>query len=88
MPAMPVYKDSPSNLKNQIFESDGSNLINVKADTTGRLKIVTDTTNSLAVVVSEANDSIAVYGSDGTTNRILRTNTTVSINKNNSKYAK
>ncbi|MDF2613700.1 MAG: hypothetical protein K0S71_1486 [Clostridia bacterium] len=74
MPGMPVYQDSPSNLKNQIYASDGNNVINVKADETGRLKIATDTAAPLEVSINEANDSIVVYGNDGTDNKALKTN--------------
>lgn len=76
MPGMPVYQDSPSNLKNQIYGSDGSNVINVKVDDTGRLKIATDVAAPLEVAISETSDSIVVYGSDGTDNKALKTNAT------------
>ena len=75
MPGMPIYQDSPSNLKNQVYATDGSNVINIKSDASGRLKIVTDAADPLAVSVDEASDSIAVYGNDGSENKIIKTNT-------------
>ncbi len=74
MPGMPVYQDSPSSLKNQIYATDGSNVINVKADDTGRLTISTDAAAPLDVSINEANDSILVYGNDGADNQIIKTN--------------
>lgn len=76
MPGMPIYQDSPSNLKNQIFAADGTSVINVQADSTGRLKVATDAAAPLAVNVDEAVNSIAVFGNDGTANQALRTNAT------------
>ncbi|MGL4736948.1 MAG: DUF6385 domain-containing protein [Cellulosilyticaceae bacterium] len=76
MPGMPVYQDSPSNLKNQIYAANAGNVINVKADDTGRLTVSTDAAAPLDVSVTQATDSISVYGNDGTTNRILKTNAT------------
>ena len=76
MPGMPIYQDSPANLKNQIFATDGSAVINVQADSTGRLKVATDSASPLDVSVDETVNSIAVYGNDGTTNQIIKTNAT------------
>ena len=76
MPGMPIYQDSPANLKNQIFATTGSAVINVQADSTGRLKVATDSSSPLAVDVDETVNSIAVYGSDGTANQIIKTNAT------------
>lgn len=75
MPGMPVYQDSPANLKNQIYAASGSNVINVQADGTGRLKVSTDSAAPLDVSINEASDSIVVYGNDGTDNQVLKTNT-------------
>lgn len=76
MPGMPIYQDSPTNLKNQIFAANGSSVVNVQADNTGRLKVATDSSSPLAVDVDEAVNSITVYGSDGTSNQVLRTTAT------------
>ena len=76
MPGMPIYQDSPANLKNQIFATNGSAVINVQADNTGRLKVATDSSSPLAVDVDETVNSIAVYGNDGTANQIIKTNAT------------
>ncbi|WP_242855725.1 DUF6385 domain-containing protein [Ruminiclostridium josui] len=40
------------------------------------MKVATDVSSPLAVDVNEAANSIAVYGNDGTTNQILKTNST------------
>ncbi len=74
MPGMPIYQDSPANLKNQIFAANGPSVINVQADSTGRLKVATDSASPLAVGVDEAVNSITVYGSDGTANQVIKTN--------------
>ena len=76
MPGMPIYQDSPANLKNQIFAASGSSVINVQADSTGRLKVATDAASPLAVGVDEAVNSITVYGSDGAANQVIKTNAT------------
>lgn len=86
MPGLPVYQDSASQLKSQIFgyNLDEDEVKNLLTDNDGKLIITTDATTPIDVEAVDldirdlinATDSVAVYGNDGTDNQILLTDAT------------
>lgn len=88
MPDVRVFQDSSNRLKNQVYTDNGSTLISLKSDGDGKL-IVTNAAGSPLTVQSTdldirnlntTDDSIKVYGTDGTTNRQLKTDTGGNLN--------
>ncbi|GAV22145.1 DUF6385 domain-containing protein [Carboxydothermus pertinax] len=65
MPNFKVLQDQPEKLKNQAYGFDGTVVRPLKTDDTGRPDIRP---------LANSTDSILVYGNDGTTNQVLKTN--------------
>ena len=83
MAGIPVFQDSPDNLKSLQYGYDGTTVRTLKLDTSGRQVIATDVGTSIEVTatdldirnLSNTQDNIVVYGNDGTDNRVLKTDT-------------
>jgi len=85
MPGLPVYQDSASQLKTQIYVLDDSdNIKGLVSDAEGRLIISTDAASPIDIEATDLDirnltnlsDSVAVYGNDGTDNKVLLTDDT------------
>ena len=83
MPNLKVLQDQPEKLKSQLYGFDGSNVLPLLTDNTGRTNIrpltISDTITTVATDLdirdlANGTDSIAVYGNDGTQNRLIKTN--------------
>jgi len=66
MPNYKIIQDQPEKLKNQTYGYDGSTVRPLKTDNTGRPDIRP---------LSNTTDNILIYGSDGTDNQVIKTNT-------------
>ena len=83
MAGIPVFQDSPDNLKSLQYGYDGTTVRTLKVDTSGRQVIATDIGTSVEVSatdldirnLSNTQDNIVVYGNDGTDNKALKTDT-------------
>ena len=81
MAGIPVFQDTPDNLKSLQYGFDGTTVRTLKLDTSGRQVITTDVGTSIEVTatdldirnLSNTQDNIVVYGNDGTDNRALKT---------------
>jgi len=81
MAGIPVFQDSPDNLKSLQYGYDGTTVRTLKLDTSGRQVIATDIGTSVEVSatdldirnLSNTQDNIVVYGNDGTDNQALKT---------------
>jgi hypothetical protein len=89
MPNLKILQDQPDKLKNQIYGFDGTSVRPLLTDTTGRTDIrpLSSITDSVGVTatdldvrdLSNTTDNILVYGNDGTTNQVIKTNTSGQI---------
>lgn len=90
MAGMPVFQDSPSQLKNQIYVTDGSNVVALKSNATGALNISTTGADTVTVAATDldirdltnASDNVLVYGQDSGTNYPLKTDATGALYTN------
>ncbi|NLP41691.1 MAG: hypothetical protein GX348_05745 [Veillonellaceae bacterium] len=85
MANLKVLQDQPEKLKSQLYGFDGTNVVPLLADETGRTNIrlltnadtVTAVANDLDIRdLANTTDSVSVYGNDGTQNRIIKTTET------------
>ncbi|NSL50078.1 hypothetical protein HSX37_18880, partial len=84
MPNLKVLQDQPAQLKSQLYGFDGANVRPLLTDNTGRTNIrpLDTSTDSVTVAATDldvrdltaATDSILVYGNDGTSNQLIKTN--------------